>query len=302
MPSALFGRSLPYRSRPRRTRVPARIGAAVVAWSLAVPHVAHARYVEPADAKDDAALERAMEVYESGKAHFQKAEYEEALADFQEASTLFASPDFQYNIGRCYEELDRYEDAVRAFEIYLRAKPNAADAGDVRERIGRLRGLIEAQKQAEQNEEDAQSEEADAPPPVVAQPPVQDEPAPPPGRAMVISGSVLIGLGAALGLGGGIGLGFMARERSDELDEIQTGGNPQDATLADAQEIEDAGRSAEIGQIATAAAGGAIAIGGVVLLVLGLQRNKKGQAEAASVHVVPQWSSRFGGLSLRGRF
>lgn len=239
---------------------------------------------------------KAMEAYRRGEAAYKEKRYEEALAAFQEASSFYASPDFQYNIGRCYENLQRYEDAVRSYEIYLRASPEAADSGDVRERIGRLRGLLEAQKaEAEQREKEA----AKQPVAVPAQP--VDEP-PPPGRPLVITGAVLTGIGAALAIGGGVGFGVVAADRSTELDDIQTGGNPDDATLADAQTVEDEGRRAEVGQIAMAAGGGALAVAGIALLAVGLVKNKNARASGTTTRIVPALNRRSAGLVLTGRF
>jgi hypothetical protein len=117
---------------------------------------------------------------------------------------------------------------------------------------------------------------------------------------MVIGGAVLLGVGAALGLGGGIGFGVAARRRSNDLDDVQSGGNPGNVTFARAQDIEREGKRFEVLQITTAAIGAAIGITGVVLLALGLQRRKGGTA--ASLRVAPQWAGGAGGLSLSGRF
>ena len=304
MPWTLLSRRLRPAAHPA-----GRVAAALTAVMLCAPRPAQARALGHSQPADDVQVERSMQIYKEGLEHFRAGEYERALANFQEASALYASPAFQYNIGRCYEELGRNEDAVRAFEIYLKAKPDAPDSGDVRERIGRLRGLAEAErkaaeqaKQTEQAEDDDDGEPQADPEPV--SPPVAavDEPPSRPGRPLVISGAVLLGVGAALALGGGIGFGVLARQRSDELDEIQTGGNPEQASLAEAEEVESEGRAAELGQIGTAAAGSAIAIAGVVLVVLGTQRNKKGQTAANAVQLVPRWSRHGAGLALSGRF
>ena len=293
---------------PRRTR---RISSLLVVLALAHPR--WVRAAEPAEASQSseapaAAVEptspvadpgeemktKAMEAYRRGEAAYEAENYNEALAAFQEASSFYASPDFQYNIGRCYENLGRYVDAVRSYEIYLRATPEAADSGDVRERIGRLRGLIEAKEKA-----DAEAEGREPEPQVVFRTPA-DRP-PPPGRPLVISGGVLLGVGAALALGGGIGFGIVARDRSDELDEIQNGGDPSGQTLDQAQTVEDEGRQAEVGQIAMAAGGGAVAVIGVALLAVGLTKNKKARA-TSTTRIVPSLNRRFSGLVLTGRF
>jgi tetratricopeptide (TPR) repeat protein len=259
------------------------------------PAAAAPAQAEPPPASNENEMKgKAMEAYHRGEAAYRAEQWSEALAAFQEASSFYASPDFQYNIGRCYENLGSYEDAVRSYEIYLRAKPNAPDSGAIRERIGRLRGLIEAQ-QAE--EERRKNEE----PRTVVIEKEADKAPPPPGRPFVIAGSVLTGVGLGLALGGGIGFGVVAGNRSDQLDEIQTGGNPNGATMADAQAIEDEGRQAELGQIATAAGGGAVAVAGIALLAVGLIKNKNARA-SGTARIVPTLNRSSAGLVLTGRF
>ncbi len=266
-----------------------RAAAIVTAFSLlALPRVAQAGPEElpgvadepEGETRGDPQLERAMKAYELGQAAYNAAQYEEALGHFQEAASLYGSPDFQYNIGLCYEKLDKPEEAIRAFETYLRAKPDANDRAQVEDRIERQRERLRMKEQGV-----PMDEPADAPP---AEPKN--------GRPLVISGAVLLGVGAALGLAGGIGFGVAAKRRSDDLDAVQSGGNPDDVTFEDAQALEREGKRFETLQIATAAVGAAIGITGVVLLAIGLQRNAK--SRPAALRVAPSW----GGLQLQGRF
>jgi tetratricopeptide (TPR) repeat protein len=276
-----------------------RAAALVTALSLppsflALPRVARAGPDElpgvtdepEGETRGDPQLERAMKAFELGQSAYNRAEYEEALGHFQEAASLYGSPDFQYNIGLCYEKLDKPEEAIRAFETYLRAKPEAPDRAQVEDRIARQRERLAKQGAAPPKDE-----------------PDDDDPPPPPsngGRGLVIGGAVLLGVGAALGLAGGIGFGVAARRRSDELDDVQSGGNPGDVTFAEAQDIERSGKRSEIGQIATAAIGAAIGITGVVLLAVGLKRRQSGTA--ARLQLAPRFAGGSTGFVLQGRF
>ncbi|MFO0634226.1 MAG: hypothetical protein U0168_15370 [Nannocystaceae bacterium] len=236
---------------------------------------------------DQENVQRAMEAFARGSDNYNGARYQEALRDFLEAASLYASPDFQYNIGLCYEKLDKAEEAIRAFETYLKTKKDVPDRANVEDRIRRLRAELER--------------------PTEPEPKPGPEPKPPRDRSrpLVISGAALTAVGAAVALGGGIGLGIAAKRKSDELDDIQAG-NPQRQSFAQAQTLQDQGKALELGQIAIAAAGGAIAIVGVALLAVGLAKRKgkaKGKAEAgASASLRPHWSGRGAGLSLVGRF
>ena len=247
----------------------------------------------PADApaegpREDPQLERAMESYDLGKKAYNAARYEDALGHFQEAATRYASPDFQYNIGLCYERLGKPEEAIRAFRTYLRAKPNADDRANVEDRIFQLEQEIAKAKR----EPEPVTEPAPEPEP---------GPTPPSGRGLVIAGAALAGVGAAVALGGGLGFGLAARSRSSSVDDVVSGGNPERLTFDEAQELEDEGRRLETFQIVTAAAGAAVAISGVALLAVGLKR-KKAAGQDSTTALAPTWSRHSAGLSLTGRF
>jgi tetratricopeptide (TPR) repeat protein len=244
----------------------------------------------PAEApKEDPKLEQAMVSYDLGKNAYNAARYEDALEHFQEAATRYASPDFQYNIGLCYERLDKPEEAVRAFRTYLRAKPEAKDRPSVEDRIFQLEKRI-----AEANNLPPTEDKTPQPDPV----PVEEQK--PAGRALIITGATLAGVGAVVGLGGGIGFGIPARSRSLEVEDVISGGNPEGLTQEQAQNREDQGRRFETLQIATAAVGGVIVVTGVALLAIGLKKQK--DSASASTTLVPTWSTRSAGLSLQGRF
>ncbi len=244
----------------------------------------------PETPRQDPQLERAMESYDLGKQAYNAARYEDALGHFQEAATRYASPDFQYNIGLCYERLGKPEEAVRAFRTYLRAKPNADDRANVEDRIFQLERELERAK--------AEADGEPMPPEPVPDPGPTEPPKP--SRPFIITGAVLTGVGAALALGGSIGFGVAAADRSASVDEVNNG-NPQGLTFADVQTLDDEGRRFETFQIVTAAAGAAVAVTGVALLAVGLKRKKAAQA-SPSATLVPTWTARSAGLSLQGRF
>jgi tetratricopeptide (TPR) repeat protein len=234
-----------------------------------------------------------MEAYARGTEHYNNARYESALAEFQVAASLHASPDFQYNLALCYEKLNKYEEAIRAYETYLRTKGDAPDRANVEDRIERLRQQQRAAESASEPQ------------------PVQDEPQPVPADAapvaskpskpLIIAGAVIMGVGAALALGGGIGFGIVARKRGRELDDIQSGGNPQDKTLDDARDIERAGKRAETMQFALAVTGGVITIAGAAMLAVGVHRQRKAARERTA-RIVPHIGPRFSGLGIHGSF
>lgn len=256
----------------------------------------------------DDPVERAMAAYQRGTDNYNHAKYDEALADFREAASLYASPDFQYNIGLCYEKLEKYDEAIGAFTAYLRAKPNAEDRPNVEDRIEGLK-VDRDRKQQEDEEaraaekaraaEEARAAEAAAraaepPPPVV-------DSGPPPGRTLILSGSALAGVGGALALGGGIALGVLARQRSLDVDRAQTEGNPDELSFAELEALEAEGKRFEGIQVGLVAGGAVVAVTGAVLLALGLRKRgaaASSKAGGAEARLVPTR----GGLMLTGRF
>ena len=237
--------------------------------------------------REDPQLQRAMESYNLGKQAYNAARYDDALGHFQEAATRYASPDFQYNIGLCYERLNKPEEAIRAYRTYLRAKPTAEDRANVEDRIFQLERELAEAKNLPAPEPDTSDDTAPAP--VVK-----------PHKPLIISGAVLAGVGGALALGGGLGFGIAAANRSGSIDDLNAG-NPDRLTFDEAQTLDEEGRRFETLQIVTAATGAAVAITGVALLAVGLKRKKQAEAGPTAT-LVPTWTGRSAGLSLQGRF
>jgi tetratricopeptide (TPR) repeat protein len=267
--------------------------------SAAAPETAAEPSAGPAE---DDSVARAMAAYERGTKNYNRAQYEEALADFTEAASLYASPDFQYNIGLCYEKLGKYDDAIRAFSTYLRAKPDADDRPNVENRIQMLQQELERrEREAEDAEAARVAEPSPQPPPEPAQP-IDDDAAPPAtdaGRPLIVSGAALAGVGAAVALGGGIAFGVLAGRRSAAVDEVQTGGNPEELSFDETRELEREGKRFEGIQIGMVAGGAVVAVTGAVLLALGL---RKRQAAGAQARLAPALGRGTAGLVLTGRF
>jgi hypothetical protein len=241
--------------------------------------------------RDDDQLQRAMAAFSRGSDNYNRAMYQQALEDFLEAATLYASPDFQYNIGLCYEKLDKPEEAIAAFQTYLKTKKDVPDRANVEDRIRRLQAMVEKGQKPSDMTTDPTTP-VDTPPP----PPTKT-----PGRGLLIGGAVLAGVGAALALGGGVGLGVAAKNKSDALDDVQSGGNPDDVTFGGASDLEDQGKKLELGQIVTVAIGGALAIGGIAMIAIGVTKMKKAKSSRAAIFA-PSVGRTAIGVSLTGRF
>ena len=79
---------------------------------------------------------------DKARALFAADDAKRALAEFLEAQRIAPRPLYDYEIGRCYEKLERWADAVGEYELYVDAEPTPSDAGFVRERIRVLRERI----------------------------------------------------------------------------------------------------------------------------------------------------------------
>jgi tetratricopeptide (TPR) repeat protein len=101
----------------------------VVAF-LCVSGVAHAG--------DDAATRSSKKHYERGEKLFALGKFDDALAEYQQAFDAKPLPDFLYNIGQCYRNLDDLDQAIFSFKKYLKLAPDAPDRDKVEKLIADL--------------------------------------------------------------------------------------------------------------------------------------------------------------------
>lgn len=147
-----------------------------------------------ARAQEDATAAQARVLYERGMAHFQLAEYDDAIARWQEGFRLKPVPEFLYNIGQAYRLSQRPDKAVQAYKAYLRMSPKAANKVEVDRHIASLQKAIDEGQRAasapptspQPVKPEIKPEPKPAKPAVVAvtpkptPPPVVEKPAPPP--------------------------------------------------------------------------------------------------------------------------
>jgi tetratricopeptide (TPR) repeat protein len=110
-----------------------RMWGRVVVVLVALGGVAHA------DGANDPDLQAARRHFERGLELYRADNYEAAVVEFRTAAELRPSPAFDYNIGRCYDRLERWQEAADAYQRYIDAAPNAPEAVELRERIATLR-------------------------------------------------------------------------------------------------------------------------------------------------------------------
>src|SRR5205085_682908 len=115
--------------------------------------------------------------------------YAKALREFEAARSDLPLPAFDFNIGRCHEQLDELQAAAEAYERYIESTPTPADAPEVRDRITLLRDRL-AQASA-----------------------IEALPSPAPARRRVPWLAIGVGAGAAAALA--IGGGFVGSVAAD---------------------------------------------------------------------------------------
>ncbi len=85
-----------------------------------------------------AARNSSFDAFTRGQTAFQAGDFKAAAAAFAEAYSHLPLPEFLFNQGEALSKAGDVQGAVRAFQQYLNAAPNAPDAGKVRERIAAL--------------------------------------------------------------------------------------------------------------------------------------------------------------------
>src|SRR5690348_7876731 len=93
--------------------------------------------VTVARANEDPDTEVARKHFNAGRSFYDKGEYERALDEFQAARRVRPHPALDYNIARCLDRLEQYEDAIAAYERY--AATNPPDVVEIRNRMSQLK-------------------------------------------------------------------------------------------------------------------------------------------------------------------
>jgi tetratricopeptide (TPR) repeat protein len=138
-----------------------------------------------AKADEDPDTEAARRLFERGLQHYNAREYDQAIVEFEKARAIKPTPALDFNIGRAYDRMAKYDEAVAAYRRYVEAKPEQPDAADVRSRMELLEKRVHPQA-------------------VV----VEKQAAPPKKRAWVIPVAVVAAVaivGVAVGVGVGLG-------------------------------------------------------------------------------------------------
>lgn len=228
-----------------------------VAGFVLAPALVHAQSSSGRPAVSPQDDELARNHFESGRAYFSRARYEDAAREFAEAYRLSHRLPMLLNLSRAYEEADRDEEAIAALDEWLRLSP-AEDPGrnEVTERRTRLSLELEARRAAAANANiPAETPVATATP--AAEPQAQ-------GTTLRTLSFVALGVGGAslaTSLATGLRAHSIHRDLTSRCD--PTGDCPADA----AGDIRR-GRALARTSTATTFIGAAAAAGGLVMLLV----------------------------------
>lgn len=124
-------------------------GARVIAGCLALGFsvmgaMATAQPSQPSQPSQASSPSQAAVHFERGVTLFNVRNYEGALAEFQRSYQLSGRADLLFNIGRAYQSLGRYPEAVAAVEDYLQRSPTLPSErrAEVEAMLQELRGFI----------------------------------------------------------------------------------------------------------------------------------------------------------------
>lgn len=94
---------------------------------------------EPAaETSSDTKDQEARELFEQGRAAYEDGEYRDAWAYFRQAFLLSKRPELLYNVGQAADRLRMDREAVDAFKLYVKRRPDADNRREVENRIRAL--------------------------------------------------------------------------------------------------------------------------------------------------------------------
>lgn len=247
------------------------------------------------------ARRKAIQLFKQSEKSYRKGRFEEAAELLKRAYKLDQAPTLLYNLARALESAGDLVGAKDAYGLYLQKEPNAPDRAAIAKRIENLEAQLAAlEKQREaarsakkalererEQREALQKAQAETPPPP---PPVKAVvSAPPPNKAPVAPWVIMsIGVGGAVA--GGV-LGALANNKHRDAED-----EPIQRT---AQDLNSQAKSMALGANIAYAAGGALAVGGLIWGILTLPSEGE---EEARLQPLTTLSDRGAQVGIAGRF
>lgn len=93
---------------------------------------------------NEAQIEQAKRAFAAGTSAYERGDFKAALVQFRKAYELTGSPDLLYNVAAVADRLRHDDEALAAYQDYLKARPATPDRDHVEGRIKALRASIDA--------------------------------------------------------------------------------------------------------------------------------------------------------------
>lgn len=247
----------------------------------------------PATEVSQAEKTRGENLSEQAIEAFGAKDYDRAVELFKQAYEADPQPNYLFNIGRVYEEAGDLENAVEYYGNFVKQPGVDLDSrGVALDRLKVLRAILEETAEPKPKDEEPKDEE---PKDEVAPPP---DPGPDPAveeekrKAKVLSGAgfALVGVGAAALIGGAV-TGVLAQGDNNSASEA--------ASIEDRRDLLSTSQTKALTADVLYGVGGALAVTGVVLVVVGMTKKSKAEGKVA---VTPTFGPRGAGIDLRMRF
>jgi tetratricopeptide (TPR) repeat protein len=191
---------------------------------------------------------RAAELFARASEAYRAGQFALAISLLLELESIKPEPVLHYNLGRAYEGLGRWSEAIAEYEAYLREDGTITDRGAIERRLETLRGAAAASARA-------------------------PAPAPPtPPERSILPPLILGGLGA-LTLGAGLILGVESKSEESKVDD----GRDQRGAKQALDRAEHLATAANVAYVV----GGALLVTGAVWLFFA--KSHRGGVAAASV-------------------
>lgn len=240
----------------------------VLAGLLCASSVALAATAQAAPSPSPEALERAKAASDRGRSAHERGQYDRAVDAYQQAYVLAPSPGILFNLAQAYRLKGDCDNAVLMYRGYLGTHP-----------VLQLRQVAEAHlATVEQCASSAVMGERPAPGGWLAEPTSKGSSEAHPGRALRRGGiATAIGGGLLLGLGGYFA--YRASDMNDEVEERYRRG----ASWRELRDLNDRGDRYDSLAVGFAIAGGAAAVTGGALYMVGWRQAERARHPMVSV-------------------
>lgn len=171
--------------------------------------------VAPAQAvaqDDSERIQKVEALSAEGAELFNADKHEEAIDRFTKAYDLEPVPVLLFNIARCYEALEKWDDAEEYYQKFVRSPDTDSDARELAmDRIDSVRGAREAELEMKKKEEEARAAKEAKEAEEKEEPEIEEVDPPD-----MLPAYASLGAGVGL-LAGGAAMGLMARSNADTM-------------------------------------------------------------------------------------